>query len=137
MRSAGESYAPGAALREDDRQHSLFGGHDQPRVTQTAPRIANRAPIAAKRDPITSMLAAQDLTLSGARSAKKRELVEFLRTRSEPLTSFEISAAIGWDRHEAAKRLPDARRDGLLENGDMRLCRITGRLAMTWRAVRL
>jgi len=135
MRSAGESYAPIPAFREDDQQPSLFE-HDQPRVTRTVSRIANRAPLSAKRNPITSLLAAQDVTLSGARSAKKRRLVEFLRTCREPLTSFEVARALDLDRHDVAKRLPDAKRDGFLENGAMRLCRITGRLALTWRVVR-
>lgn len=94
MRSAGESYAPGAAFREDD-QANLFSDHDQPRTIRTALRINNRAPIAAKSGPITSLLAAQDITLSGVRSAKKRELVEFLRTRFGDPHEFRISRVDG------------------------------------------
>jgi hypothetical protein len=108
VRQPVEQYAPPVtALREDAQQPNLFE-HDKPRADGTGP-IANRAAISARKDPVTSLLAAQDVTLSGARSEKKRELVSFLRTRREPMTSYEIAMALGWDRHAAARRLPDAR----------------------------
>jgi hypothetical protein len=137
MRSAGESYAPGpATAAREDEQPSLFGEHDKPRATRSAAPIANRAAISARKDPVTSLLAAQDVTLSGARSQTKRALVDFLRTRRDPMTSYEIAMALGWDRHVVAKRLPDARADALVENGSMRRCRVTNRWALTWRVVR-
>lgn len=63
-------------------------------------------------------------------------MISFLQTCSEPLTSFEIAKAMSWDRHDTAKRLPDLRDDGLVVNGPIRQCRITGRQSLTWRAVR-
>jgi hypothetical protein len=99
-------------------------------------RIRNAAPIAAKADPVSSLLAAQDITTSGKRSERKCALINFLRTRSESLTSYEIALALGWDRHETAKRLPDARADALVENGPMRRCRVTNRWSLTWRVAR-
>jgi hypothetical protein len=123
-------HAPGDRQSEFE-QRSLFEPDSRPAPQRTV----NRAPIAAKADPITSLLAAQNLTLSGARSAKKRRLVEFLRTCREPLTSLEISRALDLERHDVAKRLPDARRDGHLQNGPMRNCRVSGRLGVTWKAV--
>ncbi len=138
MKSAGESYAPPAtAVREDDQpgQGNLFS--DAPRVRSSSAPIANRGPIARRNGPITSLLAAQELTVSGARSEKKRKLLDFLRTQIDPMTSFEIAMALGWDRHETAKRLPDLRADALVENGPMRRCRVTNRWSLTWRVVRL
>jgi len=135
MRQRIEQYAPGPAPVREDEQPNLFEQHDKPRATGSAP-ITNRAAISARKDPITSLLAAQDITLSGARSEKKREMVNFLRTCRDPMTSFEIAMAIGWDRHAAARRLPDARADGLVENGPIRPCRISGRPSITWRVVR-
>ncbi len=115
-------------------QSDLFGRHAK---TRTRPvKIRNDAPIAAKVDPVTSLWADENLTILGARSEKKKKLLDFLRSRREPLTSFEISRGIGWDRHETAKRLPDARTNGLVENGPIRDCRITGRQALTWQVVR-
>jgi hypothetical protein len=109
------------------RQANLFG---------RPAKIRNVEPIAAKGDPVTSLWAAETLTLSGARAEKKKKLLDFLRSCREPLTSFEISTAMGCDRHETAKRLPDARADALVENGPIRKCRITGRRSLTWQVVR-
>jgi hypothetical protein len=127
------------SLHQDDAdgqglQGDLFGCRTK--IRDRHAKIRNDAPIAAKADPVTSLLAEENLTISGARSEKKKKLLEFLLSRGEPLTSFEISRAIGWDRHETAKRLPDARADGLVENGPIRECRITGRPALTWQVVR-
>jgi hypothetical protein len=39
----------------------------------------------------------------------------------------------GLDRHMVARRLPDLKHDGLVEQGEMRTCKVTGRKAVTWR----
>ena len=121
----GEEYIPGTAQPSLAAQPSLFDQRP----------IANRAPIAAAGDPATSHRAAQVLTVSGVRSARKKALLDFLRSCNEPLISFEIAVAMRIDRHVAAKRLPDCRRDRLVENCGERPCRLTGKPALTWRAV--
>ena len=92
----------------------------------------HRAPIAASADPVTSHQAAAAFTKSGARAARKLAVLDFLRAHPAGMTSFEIARAMNRDRHEIAKRLPDLRRDGFITNGAARICRITGKLALTW-----
>jgi len=92
----------------------------------------NRAPLAATRDPNISKIAERRFTASGIRSAKKLALLEFLRWRTEPMTSREIAVAMDWERHDVGKRLPDMRDDGLVENRPERLWTITGEPALTW-----
>ena len=122
--------------RESLHQKGARGEGLQTDLFDRPAKIRNTAAITAKADPATSVWAAENLTISGVRSEKKKRLLDFLRTCREPLTSFEISRVMGWDRHDVAKRLPDARADGLVENGPVRECRITARRALTWRAVR-
>ena len=96
--------------------------------------FGDRAPLASRADPVTSHAAAADLTTSGVRAARKAAVLDFLRRQAHPITSFELARGMGIDRHDAAKRLPDLRRDGLVVNGAARACKITGRPALTWRA---
>jgi hypothetical protein len=103
-------------------------------VSTKARTFPNQQVLAATGDPVTSLLAAEHFTTSGKRSEKKRAMLHFLLTQSEPLTSFEIAVAMGWDRHDVAKRLPDLRADGFAMNGPLRPCRITGKAALTWGA---
>jgi hypothetical protein len=119
------------------QQQSLF--EQQP---ETAPKaaarphfFAPRKPIAAKADPVSSHLAAAEITASGLRAGQKAELLEWLRGALEPLTSAEISAASGFDRHGVARRLPDLAADKLVERCPIRDCRQSRRPAVTWRAL--
>lgn len=48
------------------------------------------------------------------------------------LTSAEIGAKTGIGRHNAARRLPELRKDGLVRNGEQRICSIKGTKAITW-----
>lgn len=118
------------------QQQSLF---EQP--PRTAPGTThhqrvfpNRAPIAANCDPISSHLAAAEVTASGLRASQKAELLAWLQGR-EALTSAEIAAASCLDRHGVARRLPDLAADGLIERCPIRVCRQSGRPAVTWRAL--
>ena len=115
-------------LRHDSNlntQTSLFGGDPLRRAGQVAPLAANN-------DPLSSHLAAAELTSSGRRASQKAEIVTWLRTQESPLTSMEIAHAAGLDRYMVARRLPDLERDGLVERGAMRICRESGRPAITW-----
>lgn len=38
------------------------------------------------------------------------------------------------DRHDVARRLPDARVAGLVANGNARRCAVTSKMAVTWCA---
>jgi hypothetical protein len=119
------------------QQQSLFEQLPEaaPQPVERPHFFAPRTPIAAKTDPITSHLAASEITASGLRAGQKRELLEWLRGVREPLTSAEISAASGFDRHGVARRLPDLAADKLVERCLIRDCRQSGRPAVTWRAL--
>jgi response regulator of citrate/malate metabolism len=107
-------------------QMPLFGGS---RSSQP-PRPA---PLAASADPISSHLAAAEVTASGRRDSQKREILEALRAESAPVTSMELARAAGIDRYTVARRLPDLERDRLVERGQLRDCRVSGRPCVTWR----
>ncbi len=96
--------------------------------------FGNRAPLAAARDPLSSHLAAAELIASGRRDSQKREILEWLRRQSQPVTSMEAAHAMGLDRYIVARRLPDLAHDGLVERGPMRECAVSLRQAITWRA---
>ncbi|HED53874.1 MAG TPA: winged helix-turn-helix domain-containing protein [Phycisphaerales bacterium] len=79
-------------------------------------------------DPPTSAMAGRDMESSGlARMQRGRCLRAVIETPG--LTAREIE-----DRTEvkAHKRLPELRQSGLVVNGPARVCRISGRRAMTW-----
>jgi len=113
----------------DDNQIPLFGRKPEP----PARHVRDRARLAAAADPISSHLAAAELTSSGRRASQKRDIVNWLRGQSRPLTSMEIGNAAGLDRYMVARRLPDLEKDGLVERCAMRECAISRRPAITWR----
>jgi len=90
-------------------------------------------PIARRDDPETSKAAARDVTASGKRAKQAAECLSAVRMFPSS-TSAELAVSAGLDRYTAARRLPELRSRGLVENGPARLCRVTGRAAMTWRA---
>lgn len=92
----------------------------------------NREPIAANLDPITSHIAADSITRSGVRGNQKRKVLDALE-RYPGRTSAELALAMAADRYMVAKRLPDLLHDGLVEQGAIRACRVSGRPAVTWR----
>jgi len=94
-------------------------------------------------DPDTSHLAAQRVTDNG-RAMNNRQLCFDAIVREPGLTSGEVAAITGLDRHEAARRLPELREDRpplnrpLLANlppsnpRRKRTCRICGTPSLTW-----
>jgi hypothetical protein len=101
-----------------------IGLYDEPR--------SDRAPIFAKRYPRTSKLAPEKVTANGFRSQRKRQIVQFLRTRSTPITSAELALAIGIDHVDAARRLPDVATDNLVGGVGVRRCTATRRQCTVW-----
>lgn len=81
--------------------------------TPTPSRKPALPPIAAKADPPTSAKAAAELTRSGARQRQIDRVVELVR-QWPGCTSLELSRLSGVDRHLIAKRLPDARGQGMV-----------------------
>ena len=43
-----------------------------------------------------------------------------------------IAIACGLERHVPSRRLPELRDQGMIVNGESRICDATGRLSMTW-----
>ena len=108
------------AAERDAREHGQVGLFEDREV------IVHRA------DPPTSALAAREITASGRRGAQKRMILDWLRLQTVPVTSAELARASSLDRHLVAKRLPDLRADGLVQQRDARLCGVTGRACITW-----
>ena len=96
--------------------------------------FANREPIAANVDPISSHLAAAEITRNGLRGKQKLQVLEAV-IESPGRTSAELAAWAGMDRYAVARRLPDLRQDGFVEQGPMRKCKVTGKPAVTWKAL--
>jgi len=79
-------------------------------------------------DPPTSAMAGRAIESSGlARMQRSRCLQAVVETPG--LTAREIEDRIEVKAH---KRLPELRQAGLVINGPARMCRISGRQAMTW-----
>jgi len=90
-------------------------------------------PIARRTDPITSHLAAQEVTREGIRGKQAAIVLELVR-RCPGKTSLELSRMCDLDRYQIARRLSDLEHAGEVEKGEIRLCDIAGRMAVTWRA---
>ncbi len=108
-------------------------------LTALTPVFGNAAPLARRNDPATSKAAAAVLTASGGRESAKAKVLEALRNssyarRNEACTSWELNKASMIQHPTVHKRLPDLRRDGLVENGPVRKCSVTGRPSLTWKA---
>lgn len=86
-----------------------------------------------RRDPLTSKLAADDLVASG-RIHEQRAFVLGVIKAWGGQTALEYDREFKLDRI-FNRRLSELRRLGLVENGDARPCRISGKRALTWRAV--
>jgi hypothetical protein len=114
--------------------NSSYRRHAEP--VRQAKLFENTAPIAANADPITSHLAAEELTDSGARDAQKYAVLSALRLEIVPPTSRELSQAAKLDRYVVARRLPDLEADGWARKVGQRKCSITDRQCVTWEAVR-
>ncbi len=99
--------------------------------------FTNAAPLARKNDPATSKAAAESLTKSGARDSDKKKVLHWLKLATHTnhlFTSAELAKLSELPHPTVHKRLPDLRRDGLVENGPSRICSVTGRVSLTWKA---
>lgn len=94
----------------------------------------NREPVAAAVDPASSHIAAREITKSGVRGRQKCAVLEAVKCWPYH-TSAELAREFNLDRHLVARRLPDLMHDGLVEQGPMRSCGVTGRKAVTWKAI--
>lgn len=75
------------------------------------PLLDYRAPRARKRDPLSSHAAADEAERSGRIGRQAARVLEALRA-TPGMTSGELAARHGMDRHMVARRLPDLERAG-------------------------
>ena len=85
-------------------------------------------------DPSTSHDAATAMERSGIAAAHRQICLEAVR-RKPGQTGAEIALAVGLERHEPSRRLPELRDAGLIENREVRFCSVRGRRSMTWYPV--
>lgn len=88
-------------------------------------------PAARRSDPITSHVAAEQITASGARGQQQAQASAAVRA-FPGLTSFELAMRTNIDRYTLARRLPECVTAGTVRKGEARKCSITGRQALTW-----
>jgi len=79
-------------------------------------------------DPPTSALAGRDMEASGSAKQQRAMCLDVV-IQTPGLTAREIEDRLGIKAH---KRLPELRADGLICNGHIRTCTVSGRQAMTW-----
>lgn len=84
-------------------------------------------------DPETSHAAAEEVETSGVAADQRRRCLEGVRAAPYS-TAAEIARAVGLERHAPSRRLPELRDAGLVVNGPSRICAVTGRASITWRA---
>jgi hypothetical protein len=79
-------------------------------------------------DPPTSAVAGRAAEADG--SVRRHRAMCFETVAHTPgLTAREIEDRLGVKAH---KRLPELRRAGMVRNGPARVCRVSGRRALTW-----
>jgi hypothetical protein len=84
-------------------------------------------------DPASSQAAAVDVVVSGRMRAQQRAALEAVRDHPG-CTSMELAQVCDLDRYQLARRLPELERAGQVRRGWQRICRVSGRPAVTWRA---
>ena len=91
----------------------------------------------AKHDgPLSSKLAGAEIENDGTRRIQIEEAAD-AALKFPDRTALELSVLTGLDRHVLGKRLPDARKLGLVAStAKIYRCSISGKLAMHWRATR-
>lgn len=82
-----------------------------------------------KHDPPSSKLAGRYVQASGLAQSQRDRCLAVVK-RIPGLTAREIEDRLGIKAH---KRLPELRFDGLVRNGQVRACTISGRQALTWK----
>ena len=83
------------------------------------------------KDPITSYMAEEDVTLSGARD-RQIDLVLSCVRRSAGKTSKELALIFSLDRHMVARRLADLKHKDKAFQGHIRECGVSGIKSVTW-----
>lgn len=61
-------------------------------------------------------------------------VLEALRAQRAPVTASELASDAGMVRSDLVRTLPAMSRLGLAAQDNQRQCRVSGRLAVTWRA---
>ena len=96
--------------------------------------------LARTTDPASSHMAAREHVESGRNESQKAEVYGLVRwlffTYLQPLTSAEIALLGEQNRYMVARRLADLLAEGKViqsPRDEMRKCRVSGRLAVTWR----
>jgi hypothetical protein len=91
-------------------------------------------PRSRRNDPESSHVAAREHQQSGAAATHAAIVIAVLRASGEPLTYREVHRRADIvEAVEVMRRLDDLRRQELVETGPQRICRVSGRLAQTWR----
>jgi hypothetical protein len=81
--------------------------------------------------PETSKMAFKTIKQDGTLSKCQQMVIEALRGCQTPLTANEICGLMG---HPGLwKRVSELERSGQLQKCDMRTCKITGKMAYTWK----
>ncbi len=107
-------------------QRDMFRGPPRKRA------LLSDQPVSRSVDAITSHLAEAEINASGLRASQQEQMLRLVK--EHPCrTSAELAVIGGVDRYVAARRLPELRTSGHIENGETVTCRATGRKAMTWR----
>ena len=87
--------------------------------------------LARATDPDTSHLAAAAVERCGHASAQRNTCLAHVR-KLPGQTAAEIAAVSGMERHAPSRRLPELRDSGLVANGEVRICSVTGNRSLTW-----
>ena len=87
--------------------------------------------LARRTDPATSLEAARALEYWGKARSQRYQCVEAVRAHPGK-TPYEIAAILGIEGIIPGKRLPEARKMGLVKNGTPRVCEVRKSKAMTW-----
>ena len=95
------------------------------------PRTLEAVPNARVSDPLSSHLAGEEVTLSGARRRFAELVLEMVQARPG-MTSAELAHWRAVDRYAVARRLPDLEHEERVHQGKGRKCEVSGRLAVTW-----
>ena len=100
-------------------------------------RPSNNA-LARRTDPDTSHQAAIQFVAVGKHAKQMAEVLNTLRRINASgvvVTSAELAAYMETDRYVTARRLPDLRKRGLVEQCQKTTCTVSNTQAVTWRAI--
>lgn len=79
----------------------------------------------------TSLLAFTELR---GKETMESRVLEAIRRASHPMTDYELAEQMGFrDPNHVRPRRRELVRKGLVEEAGRRICRVTGKTALTWR----